>query len=338
MNIGLCAWSFTSSHAEAGRALNPHDPDGLRRLAQQHGLAAIEGASAWFADWSQERRQEFGAMLAADGMGVFVDTGADYAKDISSLLTAIDVAADIGATLVRTTLSRVVEGDRRKFGREGWVAHLNGLVEPLKRAMSHADDHAIAVGIENHQDLCSHELVELAEAVSSDGLGVTLDCGNTYAVGETPESFVTRIMPILKHVHLKDYQVHPTNQGFRLKRCPLGEGIVDWVQLLGQIDARTAASGTSVAGCIELGASTTRHIRIFNEDWWGTFPDRPFHEGLNAIADLHRAARPADEDWRTPHEREESALLRADYELEQIRRSVEHLRQVELLPAVSTQR
>ena len=32
MKIGLCAWSFTGSHREAGRAIDPHSPEGLTQL------------------------------------------------------------------------------------------------------------------------------------------------------------------------------------------------------------------------------------------------------------------------------------------------------------------
>ena len=46
MNIGLCAWSFTGAHKEANRAIDPHTPEGLTRLARDNGLHSVEFASS----------------------------------------------------------------------------------------------------------------------------------------------------------------------------------------------------------------------------------------------------------------------------------------------------
>ena len=47
MEIGLCVWSFTGSHKEAGRAIDPHTPAGLTQLALDNGLASVEFSSFW---------------------------------------------------------------------------------------------------------------------------------------------------------------------------------------------------------------------------------------------------------------------------------------------------
>ena len=57
-----------------------------------------------------------------------------------------------------TTISRCLEGDRRRYGRQGWKEHLEALVKPLRRAADVAEDLGIPFGIENHQDICSFEL------------------------------------------------------------------------------------------------------------------------------------------------------------------------------------
>lgn len=324
MKIGLCAWSFTGSHRETGRALDPHQPEGLLDLARRCGLASIEGASAWFESWSSAQTDRFRARLEGAGLGLIVDTGAGQDPvDLSPLARAVEVAARLGAPVVRTTVSHLLEGDRRAFGSHRWRAHLESLVEPLKRVAAQAGSAGVAIGVENHQDLCSHELVWLCEQVGDPRLGVTMDVGNAYAVGETPVAFARRVLPYLKHVHLKDYTAHPTESGYRLKRCALGAGLVDWAALLALLDA----TGPQVGGCIELGAVTARHIRLFEPSWWETYPQRPFvPDAVQALGDLHRAARPPEEDWRTPHERQEPAAARAAYELEQLEASVSYLR------------
>ena len=148
-----------------------------------------------------------------------------------------------------------------------------------------------------------------------------MDVGNALAVGETPIAFARRVLPVLKHVHIKDYTVHPTPAGYRLKRCAIGHGVVDWPAITALFDRDTP----SIQGCIELGASQARHIRLLEEEWWSTYPVRSLAEAINAIRTLHQAAHPKEEDWRTPHECQESADVCADYELEQFARSITYL-------------
>ena len=324
MKIGLCAWSFTGSHREAGLEPDPHTAEGLADLARRWGLHSIECSPSFFADRSPEQLREFTASLAGQGLDLMLDTGGhDYARDISPLRQTLELAARMGVRVVRTTISNVVEGDRRPFGLTGWRDYLESLIGPFRQQMSLAADHGISVGIENHQDLCSWELCWLCEQVDSNRLGVIMDCGNALSVGETPLAFADRVMPYLKHVHLKDYTVHPTPSGYRLKRCAMGAGVVDWPSLIAAFDA----GAPQVQGCIELGASVARHIRILEEDYWSTFAPRPLPETINALRMLHQAARPPEEDWRTPHERGESAETRAAYEMAQLEASVAFLRE-----------
>lgn len=320
MKIGLCAWSFTGVHRQAGRAMDPHTPEGLTRLAKDQGLRSVEFAAQWLGDCSPEERAVFAETRA--GLNLFLDTGGDnYAADIAPLRQAIETAHQTGARAVRTTVSRLLEGNRTEYGAEGMRAYLEALVQPFKEVMPLAEEYGIPVGIENHQDLCSWELLSLCEKVGSPQLGVTLDVGNALAVGEHPLSFAERILPILKHVHIKDYAVHPTPSGYRLKRCAIGDGVVNWPEIFALFDREVP----HVEGCIELGASVARHIRLLEEDWWATFPHRPLPEAIHAIRTLHQAARPSQEDWQTPHERGESPQARVEYEMAQLEASVAYL-------------
>ena len=320
MKIGLCAWSFTGAHKEANRDIDLHTPEGLTHLAQNNQLASVEFASGSLADLSDEDLAAFKESLA--GLDLFLDTGGhNYAEDPAPLHDAIEVAHRAGAKAVRTTVSNMVEGNRIERGADGMRAYIDALVEPFQHVMPLAEDYGIPVGIENHQDLCSWELLDLSERVGSPQLGVTMDVGNAFAVGEHPLDFAERILPILKHVHIKDYTVHATPSGYRLKRCPIGHGVVDWPAIIALFDA----GAPQVQGCIELGASVARHIRLLEEEWWATFAERPLASTIKAIRTLHQAAKDPD-DWQTPHEREESADARVAYELAQFEKSVAYVK------------
>jgi len=335
MKIGLCAWSFTGAHREAKSKIDPHIPEHLAGIAVASGLSSIETAAEWLAQRKPEERAEFRDLLTDYNLDLILDTGSEQLpEDPTPLLTAINTATEFGAHVVRTTISSVLEGDRRRYGASGWHTHLASLVDPLRKIMNTAESSEVSVGIENHQDICSQELVWLCEQVDSPRLGVTMDCANALAVGETPEHFAKIVLPYLKHVHLKDYQIYPTPSGFQFCRCSLGTGVVNWPKLLRIFEDAPGDPG----GCIELGASTARHIRILEPDYWETFelgnpfPERCFNTSLDAIQQLHNAALAKSEEWRTPHERGESPKTCSSYELQQFEASVIYLKEIGALP------
>ena len=326
MRIGLCAWSFTRAHREAGAELDPYVPEDLVQLAAAHGLKSIECSSAALQAKSPAEVDAFQRVLQDHNMGIVLDVGSDsYHTDISPLTDAIETAGRFGATVVRTTVSKVLEGDRTAFGLQGWTEFLQSLVELLKRLMALAERTGIVVGIENHQDICSWELCWLCDQVGSPMLGSTLDVGNALAVGETPLAFANRVTPYLKHVHLKDYAVYTSSSGYRLKRCTIGDGVINWPEMFDLL----GENAPDVVACIELGASATRHIRLLEEEFWECYPPRPPKETTDAIGMLHKASRPPEEDWRTPHERGESAASLAAYELAEFAQSVDYLKGIE---------
>jgi sugar phosphate isomerase/epimerase len=323
MRVGLCAWSFSGVHGKLGRQPDPWTAMGLAEMAATHKLAAVELSPAGLEALGPAGREEFMAEVAARDLTVVVDTGGKVVPSEigAAVVTAVATAERFGSPVVRTTISQCLEGDRSRFGYQGWKDHLTALVAPMKEAAAVAADRGIAVGVENHQDICSSELVWLCEQVDSPAFGVVMDCGNALAVGEEPAAFADRVMPYLKHVHLKDYAVHPSPSGWRFVRCPIGAGVVDFADLVARFDA----GAPGVLGCIELGATSARHVRLLDDDWWATFEPRPWESNLAAIRTLHGAQKDPGVDWRTPHERGEPLAAIANYELAQLEASVDYL-------------
>ena len=82
------------------------------------------------------------------------------------------------------------------------------------------------LGIENHGDYYCSDLVELCKRVP--GLGIFLDTGNTYLIGERSVPACIEAAPYTIGTHFKDHYVHPQPKGllFVIKGAPLGEGHV----------------------------------------------------------------------------------------------------------------
>src|SRR6185503_7427499 len=79
--------------------------------------------------------------------------------------------------------------------------------------------------IENHQDFASRELVAFCEQFGPP-VRIAFDMANTFPVAEAPLDFTRIIAPYVRYCHVKDYRAQMTQEGFRLIRCPTGDGCV----------------------------------------------------------------------------------------------------------------
>ena len=86
-------------------------------------------------------------------------------------------------------------------------------------------------GIENHGDYYCSDLVELCQRVPH--MGIFLDTGNTYLIGEKSIPACREAAPYTIGTHFKDHRVHPQPRGltFVIKGAPLGEGHVGLEQV-----------------------------------------------------------------------------------------------------------
>jgi sugar phosphate isomerase/epimerase len=230
---------------------------------------------------------------------------------------AIRCASALGAPIIRLHLTPVLEGARSRWGAL-WgemVAHARAT---LKAEAPRAADSGLVLAVENHQDFTSEELISIAEE-AGDNVGLVLDTGNPFAVGEDPLEFTRRAARHIRHVHLKDYVAQFTDEGYRLVRCAVGDGCVPLKELVAVLEQDVTAS-------IEPGALDARHIRVFAPDWWAGYPPRQARELGRALGRLQHRRLGDDADWRTPWECQASGQSLVDYEMAHIRRSVDNIR------------
>jgi sugar phosphate isomerase/epimerase len=323
MKIGVCTFSFRSlcrPEAAAARGLPcPATFDGLIDLATRYGLGVAEAPLSPETPLAEAVRLRERA--AAAGIWLVLAGGRAATSPLEAL---IPLAAALGARTLRLTISGLLEGDRRAVGRAGWEEMRGAAARRLREVRPLAEAHEVALAVENHQDADSDDLLWLCEAVGGDQIGVNLDTGNPLAVGEDVVQFAERIAPVLKNVHLKDYRMHRTPSGYRLVRCPVGDGVVDFPALL-QLFATRAPGATC---SIELGATQARHIRLLEDDFWEHYSPRPLSRLLPVLRLLQARGIPEAEEWRTPYEREAPDSECCDYELAEFERSVANLREM----------
>jgi len=299
--------------------MNP-SPVGLRgfiAIARELGLGAIELDHRWLTPLTdselQGLRQELQNLQPVCSFWLAHQPG-------ETLREAVRCCSVLGAKILRFHLTPVLEGGRAARGAE-WPALVAHARDTLVRESPRVGDAGLTLAIENHQDLGSEELVEIAERLGPHA-GICFDTGNPFAVGEDPVAFARRAAHRIRHVHLKDYVAQFTEDGFRLLRCSIGDGAVPFAEIASVL----ADAATPLVASIEPGALEARHIRLFTPGWWAGYPPREAREIGTMLGRLRRTALREDADYRTPWEMGESGSALTEFEMNQVRRSVANVR------------
>lgn len=251
------------------------------------------------------------------GLFITLETGG---YDPNKLVTAIQLGARLGAKSVRTIVGGAkLGGDRRPLASH-WQSFLHEILVGLQEATSIAEQVGVNLAVENHQDLASEELLWLCQTIGSSRFGITLDTGSTLATAEEPVDFARRVAPYIKNVHLKDYQVFIYNEGYRLVRCPLGQGVVDFPALFEIF----SESCPEVTMSIELGALQARLVRVLAADYWLDYPPRTAAQFAHVMRFVLQNSNSSG-DWRTPLELNEPAEAIIAYENQQLDASLAYI-------------
>jgi 3-oxoisoapionate decarboxylase len=326
LRIGLNPYGLTFHLGLQGAGTprgNPHGAglEGFTAIAREIGAKTLELHGAWLHGMAAEELRALRGRIERLGMTPVVGTGLPQ----ETPERAIAAAAALGATIVRLALTPVLCGDRAALGAK-WPDLVASVRAALKRWAPVAAERGIVLAIENHQDFRSAELVAFCEEAGNN-VGICFDTGNAFPVGEAPLDFARTIAAHVRHLHLKDYQVQRTEEGFRLVRCAIGDGAVPFAE----IAALLAQHHTSLTASLEPGALEARHVRLLRPEWWGMYPPLAASALAACLAATQRNQLADDADFRTPWEREADAETLVDYELAMIRRSAANMRALGLM-------
>ncbi|SFS65430.1 sugar phosphate isomerase/epimerase [Paenibacillus sp. BC26] len=231
----------------------------------------------------------------------------------ASLMKALHLSKLAGALTLRTVVGGAKIGGDRRHMAGSWEPFLKGVLSAFQEAVEIAETIGVNLTVENHQDLSSEELLWLCDTIDSKRFGITLDTGNPLATAEHPADFFRSVAPHVKNAHLKDYKIYGSDEGYRLVRCPLGQGVIDFpdlFQLMNEINPEVTMS-------VEHGALEARHIRVLQEDYWTEYPPRTAKQLSRLLRFVEDRARYKG-DWRTPFEQNQTPDEIAKYELEEM--------------------
>ena len=292
--------------------------EGFIELAGSLEARTLEIPQLWLADLDASALRELRRRLTTLEMTPIVSSGLPQ----DEMEGCFRSARTLGAALIRLSLTQVLCGDRHLIG-DAWPE----LVDDVRRRLAVHAAHAAAQGttivIENHQDFTSGELVAFCEELGP-AIRIVYDTGNSFPVAEAPLDFTRVVAPYVRHLHLKDYRVQTTDEGFRLVRCAIGDGAVPFPELL----ALLAQHHAKLPAVLEPGALESRHVRLLTAAWWRGYPQSSGVALAACLAAARRNRLPEAVDSRTPWECGADGDI-ARYELDMIERSAANIRALE---------
>ncbi len=202
-------------------AMNRYGYDGLEPRVGWSNRAGIQlDMPAEQRKALRERFQKHAKQIPciATGCRFAVPDDSERSGHVAEARAAIDLAADLGASFVRT------------FGGEYGGGELHGIVERTAEAYREVLDYARARGvvllIETHDAWCDSAHVRaVVERVNDPHLAVLWDLMHPARMFERPEETMGVLGPFTRHLHAHDGEF--TGENGRLVTVPLGEGSID---------------------------------------------------------------------------------------------------------------
>lgn len=198
-----------------------------------------------------------------------------------------ELAAARGVRALHCTM-----GARERFEDiRRWKGFVAATAACLERLAPLLRECGLRIGIENHWDYSTYEIVEIVSRVGADVVGVGLDTGNLPILGEAPEQALERSATCTATTHLKDVMLFSTGQGAARPVLPIGAGQID---IAGAVRALARHNP-------DLHFTIEDHPVIYPVDyfeaWWlEAVPEATAHD----IATLARLAREGDR-WLAEH-------------------------------------
>lgn len=326
--IGLSTSAFAYNVGTAGKNTerknpNPWTLEEFIDFVSQHNLGGIEMPLARFVpDLNVNRLDKVHEILSDRGMFFIMD--AERALDVEEINRLMPIAKAFNSSIIRIKTSNILSCARKKLGHP-WPEHVEYCISTLKKLAPQLREQGLKIAIENHQDLDSHDLLKIVEAVGVDVVGVTFDIGNAFSVCEDPIFFAQKLGSSIINIHLKDYKIFRSTEGFRLARCPLGAGSVDFKAVL-PVLARNSPNARMI---VELGALEARNIAWLEPNFWEEIWPRADSERAAFTRLLERQIiNVSDESWRTPWETGALPIEVALYEVKELETSLDYLSKI----------
>ncbi len=149
------------------------------------------------------KRKAFQLGLDISGTGVrndfAINDAAKRAADVKHVKEWIDVAAKLGAPVIRVFAGNIPKGLENK-----WDSIASYMAASLKECVAYGKQKGVLVGIQNHGDFLktADECIRLVKLVDSEWFGIIVDTG--YFISEDPYVDIAKVMPYAVNFQVKE--------------------------------------------------------------------------------------------------------------------------------------
>ncbi len=173
----------------------------------------------------------------ADQQGLHLETGGgavlprvpeDFDRNVEGLRLQIRRAQALRSPIVRC----LIASNRASLPPGTIEQHIDTMAKLLRQVRTQALDAGVKIAVEVHKDLQAWEFKMFLDEVGTDFVGIYLDTGNPVFVLEHPLTTVETLAPYAATFHLRDSVVYEHPRGVAVHWVPLGEGIVDFHQIM----------------------------------------------------------------------------------------------------------
>lgn len=210
------------------------DPDphvAQLQFLREHSMVCTDIFLHELEEMSEAKRDRIFGLLEESGLSYVIRPELDlWSEGFSDDLLRRQVDQAIEqlqqyARPARSELLAFCSGPIHRFVREPSLERqLDRLESALRPLAAAAAELGLRCGIENHGDYYCSDLVELCRRVPH--LGIYLDTGNCFLIGERPDPAFEAAAPYVVGSHFKDHAVRPNPQTlcFEIGGAVLGQG------------------------------------------------------------------------------------------------------------------
>jgi sugar phosphate isomerase/epimerase len=228
----------------------------------------------------------------AEELGMFVEAMVPMPRgtDTTAFEQALKDARDVGAIGLRAACL----GTRRyeTFATfETWQQHVQESRLSIAAALPLLDQYKIPLGLENHKDWTTDEILALMEQYSSEYFGVCLDFGNNISLlDDDPMDTIEKLAPYAVTTHFKNMAVDTDSDGFLMSEVLLGDGYLDLPRAVRFLQH----ARPKVRWSLEMITRDPLKVPCLTDKYWVTFPDRNGLDLARALrfVSTHKSARP----------------------------------------------
>jgi 3-oxoisoapionate decarboxylase len=208
------------------------DAEAFLDLCREFGTDGAQMDFNMFTSRDPASRRRLREGVERRGMFVELIVGGQAVEDLALLAEVGRAAEELGVTRLRVAC---LSGRRYEdFGdRASWDAFAKRWRTALPRAEPVLRRHKLALGVENHKDWLTDELVDILRGIGSPHVGACVDFGNNLAFLEDPLETVEKLAPYAVTTHLKDHVLAAAPSGFLLGDVAVGEGVLPLERMVG---------------------------------------------------------------------------------------------------------